>query len=255
MGLGEARRGRQEADGQGRRRQGRASGASTPRRTDMENYWSSLVWQNGGDIISADHKTSLVGSDQATGGIQFLQDLIWKDKVMPDPAIADRLGDAFEQGKAAMEANGSWLVATHQAAGIDFGIAPLPKGPAGQATSINPTGAVVYKGTQEPGRRLGVREVPRQPGGPDQDHGAEGVDAGEQGGPRRPVRDVVRRAPRSSPTPSPTPTSSPRSRATTSGRPRSRPSSTRTSSSTRTRRPSRPSTDVMPQLDEILAGQ
>ena len=32
---------------------------------DMENYWSSLVWQNGGDIISADHKTNLVGSDQA----------------------------------------------------------------------------------------------------------------------------------------------------------------------------------------------
>jgi multiple sugar transport system substrate-binding protein len=118
--------------------------------TDMENYWSELVWQNGGDIVSADHKTSLVGSDQAAGGIQFLQDLIWKDKVMPDAAITDALGDAFEQGQAAMEANGSWLVATHQAAGLDFGIAPLPKGPAGQATSINPTGAVIYKGTKSP---------------------------------------------------------------------------------------------------------
>ena len=69
---------------------------------------------------------------------------------MPDAAITDALGDAFEQGQAAMESNGSWLVATHQAAGIDFGIAPLPKGPAGQATSIDPTGAVVYKGTKNP---------------------------------------------------------------------------------------------------------
>ena len=69
---------------------------------------------------------------------------------MPDASITDALGDAFEQGQAAMEANGSWLVPTHQAAGIDFGIAPLPKGPAGQATSINPTGAVVYKGTKNP---------------------------------------------------------------------------------------------------------
>jgi len=118
--------------------------------TDMENYWSELVWQNGGDIVSPDHKTSLVASDQAAGGIQFLQDLIWKDKVMPDAAITDALGDAFEQGQAAMEANGSWLVATHQAAGLDFGIAPLPKGPAGRATSINPTGAVVYKGSKSP---------------------------------------------------------------------------------------------------------
>ena len=160
--------------------------------TDMENFWSEAVWQNGGDIISPDHKTSLVGSDQAAGGIQFLQDLIWKDKVMPDAAITDALGDAFEQGQAAMESNGSWLVATHQAAGIDFGIAPLPKGPAGQATSINPTGAVVYKGTKNPDAAWAVRQVPRQPGGPDQDHGPEGVDAGQQGGPQRTVRDVLR---------------------------------------------------------------
>jgi multiple sugar transport system substrate-binding protein len=119
--------------------------------SDMENYWSSLVWQNGGDIISADHKTNLVGSDQATGGIQFLQDLMWKDRIMPDPATwPTDSGDAFEQGKAAMEANGSWLVATDINAGIDFGIAPLPKGSAGQATSINPTGAVVFKGSKSP---------------------------------------------------------------------------------------------------------
>jgi multiple sugar transport system substrate-binding protein len=118
--------------------------------TDMENFWSELVWQSGGEIISQDHKTSLVGSDQAAQGIQFLEDLIWKHKVMPDAAITDALGDAFEQGQAAMEANGSWLVATHIAAGLDFGIAPLPKGPAGQATSINPTGAVVFKGTKSP---------------------------------------------------------------------------------------------------------
>ena len=116
--------------------------------SDMENYWSSLVWQNGGDIISADHKTSLVGSDAAVGGLQFLQDLIYKDKIMDVPN-ADK-GDEFEQGQAAMEANGSWLVATHINAGLEFGIAPLPKGPAGRVTSINPTGAVVFKGTKSP---------------------------------------------------------------------------------------------------------
>ena len=118
--------------------------------SDMENYWSSLVWQNGGDILAADGKSTVLGTDQAAGGIQFLQDLIWKEKVMPDPALFAETGDAFEQGKAAMEANGSWLVPTHLAAGIDLGIAPLPKGPAGQATSINPTGAVVYARTKSP---------------------------------------------------------------------------------------------------------
>jgi len=115
----------------------------------MENYWSSLVWQAGGDILSPDKKTVVIDSDQAAAGIQFLQDLIYKDKVMPQP-VAGGTGDAFENGQAAMEANGSWLVPTHQAAGIDFGVAPLPKGPAGQATSVNPSGVVVDKGTKSP---------------------------------------------------------------------------------------------------------
>jgi multiple sugar transport system substrate-binding protein len=117
--------------------------------SDMENYWSSLVWQAGGDILSADKKTVVINSDQAAAGIQFLQDLIYKDKVMAQP-VAGGTGDMFENGQAAMEANGSWLVPTHEAAGISFGVAPLPKGVAGQATSVNPSGVVAYKGTKSP---------------------------------------------------------------------------------------------------------
>src|SRR3954469_81595 len=118
--------------------------------TDMENFWLSLVWENGGDVLGTDGKTTALGSPEAAGGIQFLQDLIYKDKVMADPAIFAETGDAFEQGKAAMEANGSWLAPTHTAAGIDFGVAPLPKGPTGRFTSVNPTGAVIAKSTKAP---------------------------------------------------------------------------------------------------------
>jgi multiple sugar transport system substrate-binding protein len=117
--------------------------------SDMENYWSSLVWQAGGDILSPDKKAVAIDSDQAAAGIQFLQDLIYKYKVMAQP-VPGGTGDAFENGQAAMEANGSWLVPTHEAAGLDFGVAPLPRGPAGQATSVNPSGVVVYKGTRSP---------------------------------------------------------------------------------------------------------
>ncbi len=117
--------------------------------SDMENYWSSLVWQAGGDILSADKQTVVIDSDQAAAGIQFLQDLIYKDKVMAQP-VAGSEGDMFENGQAAMEANGSWLVPTHEAAGLDFAVAALPKGPAGQATSVNPSGVVAYKGSKAP---------------------------------------------------------------------------------------------------------
>ncbi len=118
--------------------------------TDMENYWLSLVWQNGGSFFGPDGKTSALATPEASGGIQFLQDLIYKDKILAEPAIFAGTGDAFEQGLAAMEINGSWLVPTDQAAGLDFGIAPIPAGPAGRFTSVNPTGAVVYKGTKSP---------------------------------------------------------------------------------------------------------
>ena len=117
---------------------------------DMENFWLSTVWQNGGDVLAPDGKSTVLGTDEAAGGIQFVQDLIWKDKVMPDPAISATTGDAFEQKQAAMEANGSWLVPTFQAADINLGIAPLPKGPAGRFTSVNPTGAVVSKDSKAP---------------------------------------------------------------------------------------------------------
>ncbi len=118
--------------------------------SDMENYWSELVWQNGGEIISEDRTQTLLGSEEAVGGLQFLQDLIWTHKIMPPADIVLQVGDAFEQGLAAMESNGSWLVPTHLNAGIDLGIAPLPAGPAGQATSVNPTGAVVSATSKNP---------------------------------------------------------------------------------------------------------
>lgn len=118
--------------------------------SDMENYWLSLVWQNGGDFFADDGKSTALTTDQAAGGIQHLQDLIYKDRIMAEPAIFAETGDAFEQGLAAMEVNGSWLVPTHQAAGIELGIAPIPSGPAGRFTVVNPTGAVIYKGTKAP---------------------------------------------------------------------------------------------------------
>jgi multiple sugar transport system substrate-binding protein len=118
--------------------------------TDMENAWSSFVWQAGGDIINADSTATALDQPESAAGIQFLQDLIWKHKIMADPAVFAETGDAFEQGLAAMEINGSWLVPTHEAAGLTFGIAPLPRGAAGQASSVNATGAVVYKGTKSP---------------------------------------------------------------------------------------------------------
>ena len=53
--------------------------------TDMENYWSSLVWQNGGDIVSEDRTQTAARLRRGRRWLQFLQDLIYTHKIMPTP--------------------------------------------------------------------------------------------------------------------------------------------------------------------------
>ena len=119
--------------------------------SDMENYWLSLVWQNGGDFFAADGKsTALDHRPRRPAASSSSRTSSTRTRSSPSPRSSPNSGDAFEQGLAAMEVNGSWLVPTHQAAGIDLGIAPIPSGPAGRFTVVNPTGAVVYKGTKSP---------------------------------------------------------------------------------------------------------
>ena len=125
----------------------------------MENYWSSLVWQGGGDILSPD-KQDRRHRHRRGGG---------RHPVPPGPHLQGQGhgaargsahdGRQFENGQAAMEANGSWLVPTHEAAGLDFDVAPLPEGPGGPGDVGQPERRRRLQGLQGAGRRLGVREV------------------------------------------------------------------------------------------------
>ena len=52
----------------------------------------------------------------------------------PNRASAASTGRRLRAGPARWRINGSWLVPTHAAAGLDFGIAPLPAGPGRDAS-------------------------------------------------------------------------------------------------------------------------
>ena len=65
---------------------------------------------------------------------------------MPTPTASGEFGfDLFQSGMAAMTTIGHWAVPGYVGAGINFDVAPMPKGPAGQATSVNSAGFVVSK--------------------------------------------------------------------------------------------------------------
>lgn len=118
---------------------------------DMEPGWSEALWSYGGDIISANHTKTLVGEPKSREAWQMLNDMVFVDKSVPDAnTIGQFGGDLFQAGTAAMTPMGHWAVPGYNTAGFKYDVAPMPKGPAGQATSVNSAGFVVSKASKNP---------------------------------------------------------------------------------------------------------
>ena len=118
---------------------------------DFEPGMSEIIWAYGGDLISADHTKTLVGEPKARQAFQFLHDMMFIDKSIPDPNTVGEYGDdAFLAGVAAMTAIGHWVVPGYAEVNFKWDVAPMPKGPAGQATSVNSAGFVVAKDSKSP---------------------------------------------------------------------------------------------------------
>jgi multiple sugar transport system substrate-binding protein len=118
---------------------------------DMELIWSEAIWAYGGDIINADHTKTLIGSPEARKAWQLFHDMMFVDKSWPNVTVAAEYGgDPFLAGAAAMTSIGHWAVPGYAEAGFKWDVAPMPKGPAGKATSVNSAGFVVGKASKNP---------------------------------------------------------------------------------------------------------
>jgi len=118
---------------------------------DMELIWSEGIWSYGGDIINAEHTQTLVGSTEARQAWQLFHDMMFVDQSWPNATVAAEYGgDPFLAGVAAMTSIGHWAVPGYAESGFRWDVAPMPKGPAGQATSVNSAGFVVAKASKNP---------------------------------------------------------------------------------------------------------
>ncbi|MCX6072279.1 MAG: sugar ABC transporter substrate-binding protein [Chloroflexi bacterium] len=118
---------------------------------DMELIWSEAIWAYGGDILSADHTKTLIAEPPARQAWQVFYDMMFTDKSMPDTTTAAQFGgDPFQAGAAAMTSIGHWAVPGYNAVNFKWDVAPMPKGPAGPATSVNSAGFVVAQGSKHP---------------------------------------------------------------------------------------------------------
>ena len=96
--------------------------------------WPIFFWGNGGGVVSDDGKKALLGDPKTIEAMQHWGDLVRNQHISPiglAGADADKL---FQSKKAAMEIVGPWMTTGFKDAGIDFGLAAPPAGPAGPVT-------------------------------------------------------------------------------------------------------------------------
>lgn len=91
-----------------------------------------IVASNGGYVFknndgTLDPTDIGLGNEGAIKSYQFLQDLIQKEKFMPADINDDIAKGEFLSGNTAFYISGPWNVASAKDAGLNFGIAPLPK--------------------------------------------------------------------------------------------------------------------------------
>ena len=102
-----------------------------------------LIWCRafGGDIYSQDGKTATLTTKESMEGITWVWNTLYKWKCsMPATADVGSAGQgyaaAFAAGKLAMFNSGTWDANTAEATKIDWGLAPLSKGPVGKRGSM-----------------------------------------------------------------------------------------------------------------------
>jgi multiple sugar transport system substrate-binding protein len=115
--------------------------------------WSAMVWGNGGELVSADGKQSLLGTPEAAAGVQFAADMVNVHHVAPPPQIAGgpEPVQLFKEQKVAMLPASSSFASGLMQANLPFkwAIAAFPTG-AVAATPVSVTGlALSAKGQNQ----------------------------------------------------------------------------------------------------------
>lgn len=92
----------------------------------------------GGSILSSDLKSPTFAGPEGVKALTFLHELVHVDKVT-DPGFGVGTGaggDPFTQGRAGLIIAGNFNINNSLKAGIDFGVAPMPKINGGGFTSL-----------------------------------------------------------------------------------------------------------------------
>ena len=98
--------------------------------TGFRNWW---VWvaANGGELFDKDLKACTLNEPPAVEALQFMQDLVFKHRVMPDPPQYTQAGtnlNGFFNGRGAMSTLPPWLGQVRRDMKQRWDVAPHPRG-------------------------------------------------------------------------------------------------------------------------------
>ncbi|MGO5138917.1 sugar ABC transporter substrate-binding protein [Clostridium butyricum] len=108
-------------------------------------YTAAFVQSYGGYVFGNKNGTTDIndiglGNEGSIKAYKFLQDLVQKDKLMPADITTDIANSNFKTGNAIYYIGGPWDVSGFKDAGVNFGVAPIPK--------INNSDAKTFMGVQ-----------------------------------------------------------------------------------------------------------
>jgi multiple sugar transport system substrate-binding protein len=115
--------------------------------------WPVLLWINGGAIVG-DGGCAAITRPSSVQALTTWADLLAQDHVSPIDQSGPDADSLFAAKRAAMELNGPQAAGGFRAAGVDFGVAPVPVGPAGPVTIASTVPLMISKSTPHQAQAL-----------------------------------------------------------------------------------------------------
>lgn len=114
-----------------------------------QGVWPSLFKSGGGDVVTADGE-AVIDSKENVATLTYWADALAKNSFSPVGLAGADADGLFSAGKVAMTLGGPWMASVSEGAGIDYGIAALPAGPAGiKASALSVDMTVTSQATDE----------------------------------------------------------------------------------------------------------
>jgi multiple sugar transport system substrate-binding protein len=112
------------------------------------------IWSGGGDYMNAEQTECTLDSTEAMEAIEFVTSMFTQDKIgapITDLANPNFGVEEFYGGDVGMHVNGPWQFVNIEAnSNFEWGIAPMPSGPAGSVTWAAGSGFGISNNTSNP---------------------------------------------------------------------------------------------------------